>query len=217
MTTADRRPPVQPGERAPAFSLPAVHREGVGSLADYRGTSPLLLAIFRGLWCPFCRRAIAELGAVSARLRALGVETLGIVATNVDNARLYFTHRPTRASLVADPECTTHRACGLPQAPKTGEVLQPLKETRVNPTGELAEPMPIVEAVQALDRLNRFQPTNTDHGDADRQFGQLKGQFLVDRESLVRWANVECAAEGLPGFGKFPTLDELLTAARLVA
>ncbi len=217
MTTGNRRPPVQPGERAPDFSLPAVHRAGVVSLADYRGTSPLLLAVFRGLWCPFCRRAIAELGSMADKLHAFGVETLGIVATNVDNARLYFKHRPTRASLVADAECTTHRAYGLPQAPKTVEVLQTLKETRVNPTGELAEPMPIVEAVQALDRLNQFQPTDADHRDADRQFGQLKGQFLVDREGLVRWANVECATEGLPGFGKFPTIDELLTAARSVA
>jgi hypothetical protein len=29
--------PIQPGERAPAFSLPAINREGVGSAADYRG------------------------------------------------------------------------------------------------------------------------------------------------------------------------------------
>ena len=27
------------------------------SLADYRGRSPLFLALFIGLWCPFCRRA----------------------------------------------------------------------------------------------------------------------------------------------------------------
>lgn len=217
MTAADRRPPVRPGEQAPDFCLPAVHKEGVVSLADYRGTSPLLLAVFRGLWCPFCRRAIAELGSVSDRLRALGVETLGVVATNVDNARLYFKHRPARASLVADPECTTHRAYGLPQAPKTAETLQALSATRVNPTGELPQPMPVLEAVQELDRVNQFQATEADRRDSDRQFGQLKGQFLLDREGLVRWSNVECSAEGLPGFGKFPTVDELLTAARSIA
>jgi len=50
MTTGERRPPVQPGEPAPDFMLPAANREGTVSLADYRGRSPLLLALFRGLY-----------------------------------------------------------------------------------------------------------------------------------------------------------------------
>ena len=50
MTTGERRPPVQPGERAPDFTLPAANREGTVSLADYRGRSPLLLALYRGLY-----------------------------------------------------------------------------------------------------------------------------------------------------------------------
>jgi len=44
------RPPVQPGEPAPDFTVPAAHREGTVSLADYRGRSPLLLALDRGLY-----------------------------------------------------------------------------------------------------------------------------------------------------------------------
>jgi hypothetical protein len=43
---------------------------------------------------------------------------------------------------------------------------------------------------------------------------QLKGQFLIDREGIVRWANVECAVEGLAGVGKFPTDAEILTQRR---
>jgi hypothetical protein len=41
---------------------PAVHRDGTVPLGDYRGRSPLLLAFFRGIYCPFCRRQIAKLG-----------------------------------------------------------------------------------------------------------------------------------------------------------
>ena len=63
--------PIAPGSPAPGFSLPAVHREGAVSLDSYRGKSPLLLAVFRGLWCPFCRRAIADLGVVSDKLHLL--------------------------------------------------------------------------------------------------------------------------------------------------
>ena len=50
MTTGERRPPVQPGEPAPDFTVPAANREGTVSLADYRGRGPVLLALYRGLY-----------------------------------------------------------------------------------------------------------------------------------------------------------------------
>jgi peroxiredoxin len=208
---------VQPGRPAPDFRLPAIGREGTAALADYRGRSPLLLALFRGLWCPFCRRAVAELGATAARLAAAGVETLAVVATSVENARLYYRHRPVRVPLAADPECHTHRAYGLPKVALTPEVLGQLALTRINPTGELPEPLPVLEAARELDRRERFQPSAADQADYERQAGLLKGQFLVDRDGVVRWVNVEGAREGLPGFGKFPAADELLAAARDLA
>src|SRR5437667_10172761 len=148
--------PITPGSPAPDFSLPAIHREGAVSLDNYRGKSPLLLAVFRGLWCPFCRRAIAELGVVSDKLRALGVETLAVVATDVDNARLYFKHRPSKAPLAADPECATHRAYGLPKAPMTPETLAALGPTKVNPTAGLPRARPVLEGVEPLERLTKF-------------------------------------------------------------
>jgi hypothetical protein len=42
----------------------------------------------------------------------------------------------------------------------------------------------------------------------------LKGQFLIDRDGIVRWANVECATEGMAGVGKFPSPEEMIAAAR---
>ena len=41
-----------------------------------------------------------------------------------------------------------------------------------------------------------------------------RGTFLVDRDGIVRWANIECATEGLAGLGKFPSEADLLAAAR---
>lgn len=214
MVTTESQPPLQPGEPAPDFTLPAVDRDGTVSLADYRGRSPLLLAVFRGLYCPFCRRAIAQLGMTRQKLQAVGVETLGIVATKPENARLYFRFHPTRLPLAADPELITHRAYRLPKPPATPELMQGLQSVRANPTGELPAPLPLVEAAQALDRLHGFEPTETDREESQRQFPQLKGQFLVDRDGIIRWVNIECAKEGLAGLGKFPTDEELLAAAR---
>ncbi len=49
MITLDRGP-LGPGDRAPEFAVPAATGDGVIALADYRGRSPLLLALFRGLY-----------------------------------------------------------------------------------------------------------------------------------------------------------------------
>ena len=217
MTTSTDRLPVGPGEPAPAFTLPAVGRDGTVSLDDYRGRSPVLLALFRGLYCPFCRRAIAQLGVTTEKLKSIGVETLAVVATSPENARLYFRFRPTRAPLAADPELITHRAYGLPHPPVTPELMNAVATVRVNPTGELAEPVPIAAVTAELDKLHGYTPTDTDRQDAERQFPQLKGQFLIDRHGIVRWANVEGASDGLAGLGKFPTDEELVAAARALA
>ncbi|WP_307959458.1 peroxiredoxin family protein [Sinorhizobium medicae] len=113
--------PVTPGEPAPDFVLPAVDGSGTISLADYRGRTPLFLALFIGLWCPFCRRAIAQIAASESALKSAGVETLGVVATAPDNAQLYFRFRPTRLRLAADPELSTirrpktHTDAGVPE------------------------------------------------------------------------------------------------------
>ena len=208
------RAPIQPGEPAPSFTLPAVGRDGTVSLDDYRGRSPVLLAMFRGLYCPFCRRAIAQLGVTTEKLKNLGVETLAIVATSADNARLYFRYRPTRVPLAADQELTTHRAYGLPRPAVTPELMEALQRARINPTGELPEPLPIPQAGEALDKIEGFTPSETDRQDSERQFPQLKGQVLVDRDGVVRWVNIETAREGASGLGKFPTDDELVQAIR---
>lgn len=205
------------GKPAPDFTLPAVHREGEISLADYRGRSHLLLAIFVGLYCPFCRRNIAQLGGMQERLRERGVETLAVVATELDNARLYFKYRPARVALVADPYLVTHRAYGLPRVEVTDALMSELGALRFNPSGELPEPLPMAQVGDLLDRKDGFQRTAADLRDIDRQWPQLKGQFLVDRDGIVRWANVECGTEGIAGIGKFPSDDELLAVARTIA
>jgi peroxiredoxin len=212
--TSEALPGVQPGEPAPEFTLPAIHRDGTVSLSDYRGKRAVLLAIYRGLYCCFCRRTIAQLDRAYEPLKALGVEALAVVATEVANARLYFRFRPTRLPLLADPDLVTHRLYRLPRPEWTPAVDQLFADTPLDPTGELLAPLPLMTLAEELDRRDGFTPTPVDRRDEKRMFGQLKGQFLIDRDGIVRWQNVECATEGLLGFGKFPSNDQLLDAAR---
>lgn len=214
MTANARSAPVQPGEKAPEFSLPAVHQAGSVSLREYRGKKPVLVAIFRGLFCPFCRRAIAQMSASTDKLRQAGVEPLAVIATDAENARLYFKLRPSKMAIGADPECATHRAFGVPEPVLDAEQAQAVMSTRINPTGELPQPLPIAEAGAALTRMDGYQETPSDQRDHERHALQLKGQFLIDRDGIVRWANIEGAEEGPAGLGKFPTEAELLDAVK---
>ena len=210
----ESHPTVGPGDPAPDFALPAIDGNGTVSLEDYRGKSPLFLALFVGLWCPFCRRAIAQAAAADEALKASGIETLGIVATPPENARLYFKFRPTRLRLAADPALTIHRAYGVPKPEPSPELMKIMETTPINPDGVLPQPLPIPQAAAAVGKLDGYAGNATDQADMERQWPQLKGQFLIDRDGVVRWANIECGTEGMAGIGKFPSRDEILAAAQ---
>ena len=153
--------PVESGQRAPDFVVSAVHEDRTISLADYRGKSPLLLGLFPGLYCPFCRRALAQMATSSRELNSQGVDVLAIVGTDLENARLYFKYRPTSMPLGADPQLTTHRSYGVPRPEPTPELMQMVGAVRVNPTGELPAPLPIPAAAEALSVLDWFKPSAT--------------------------------------------------------
>jgi hypothetical protein len=149
-----------------------------------------------------------KVAANENKLKVLGVETIGVVATAPENARLYFKYRPCRLRLGADPELLTHRAYRLPK-PNSQEY----ETARINPDGEFPEPLPLLDAAALVGKFDGYAMNEADTADVARQWPQLTGQFLVDRDGVVRWANIECT-EGLVGIGRFPSTDEILAAVR---
>ena len=119
-------------------------------------------------------------------------------------------------ALGADPHLTTHRSYGVPRPEPTPELMHMVAGIRINPTGELPSPLPIPAAGAALTALDGYQNTTTDQRDAESTFTQRKGEFLIDRDGIVRWSYIECAKEGLAGMGKSPSHDELMSAVSLV-
>jgi peroxiredoxin len=212
----EREKPVGSGDPAPDFTVPAVQEDRTISLGDYRGKTPLLLGLFPGLYCPFCRRALAQMASTSDHLKSIGVEALAIVGTDLDNARFYFNFRPTRLALGADPQLSTHKSYGVPRPDPTPELMHAMENTYVNPTGELPAPLPVPAAGPALNALDGYQMTATDHRNVESTFTQLKGQFLIDRDGVVRWAFIELSKGGLASFGKMPSQEELIRAATSV-
>ena len=221
---AEQKRPLQPGDSAPAFTLPAANREGTISLNDLRGR-PFLIGFYRGLHCPFCRRQVVQLASVQPALSAAGVETIAVVNTPVERARLYFRHRPTPAMLLSDPDCVTHRAFGVPnieflpegsgerpQWPYRASMAE-FQGARVNPTGELEEPVSPLETNRLLNAKQGFEMEEADQAIFATHGTQLAGHFLVDAEGKVAWVQIE-APEGPGSIGILPTATELIAAAR---
>jgi len=215
--------PLQPGDRAPAFALPAANLEGMVSLANLRGR-PFLIGFFRGLHCPFCRRQVVQLGDVQPALRAAGVETLAVINTPVERARMYFRHRPTPVTLLCDPDCRTHQAFGVPRIeflpngsserpewPHRATMAQ-FEAARINPTGELPEPTQPMAANPVLNAKDGFELDEADNAILANHGAQLVGHFLVDATGIVGWAQIE-AHDGPNSISIFPTGAQIIAAA----
>ena len=223
---ADPLHPLEPGDPAPAFALPAVNREGTVSLADLRGR-PFLIGFFRGLHCPFCRRQVTQLAEMQPALQAAGVETVAVINTPVERARLYFRYRPVPLLLLSDPDCRTHHAWGVPAVGFLPEGSSerpewPLRTTmaefgaaRINPTGELPEPSQPMAANGVLNAKDGFEPDATDNAIFEKHGTQLVGHFLVDGAGRIAWMDIE-APDGPNSLCLFPDAAQIMAVARRV-
>ena len=197
---------IEVGQRAPQFELPGADRGGLVSLAQYRGKSPVLLALFRGLYCPFCRRQMAQLSPAADRLRTAGIETVGVVATAPERARLYFRFHPSRFPLGADPDLVTHRAYGLPVIARDDEAGEMVERAAQRLAGELHIEAPPGQGRAVVDAADGFERLESDAADRLRHQIQLVGQFLIDRDGVIRW----CRTEDRASYAMFPSMEELL-------
>jgi peroxiredoxin len=223
----DQKRPLQPGDPAPAFTLPAANREGMVSLDSLRGRA-ILIGLYRGLHCPFCRRQVLQLGSVQDALRAMGVETLAVINTPVDHARLYFRYRPTPVTLLCDADCLTHMAFGVPYLEFLPEGSRERSEwpyrasmsefgaSRINPTGELPEPAQPMEANALLNTKDRFELDEIDNAIFASHGTQLVGHFLIDAAGIVRWVQIE-ARDGPNSLCVFPDAEQMVAAAGSLA
>lgn len=224
MTDRQTNGPLQPGERAPNVVLDAITRQGKVSLDDFRGHSPVLIGLFRGLHCPFCRRQITAMAQLDSALRQKGIESLAVINTPIERARLYFRYHPMPNLLAAaDPERASHRAFGLPNLEYTeNESDWPRKlgmDVVMNmrlQLPELSEPMNPVAASEVLNKVDGYETTADDQKMMATGNGQLIGEFLLDRDGIVRWSFTEVPEGGRRMFG-LPNSQELMSAASQVA
>ncbi|WP_342238865.1 peroxiredoxin-like family protein [Inquilinus sp. OTU3971] len=225
MSTSQPDRTLQPGDVAPNVVLDAITREGKVAVDDYRGRTPVLIGIFRGLHCPYCRRHIAAMAQLEPALREKGIDMLTVVNTPIERARLYFRYRPIPNLLAAaDPDRASHRAFGLPNVEFTQDesdwprkvAMSQMMSMKINVTGELPEPLDPMAAAAALNKMDGYEITDADQQMQATGMGQLVGEFLLDREGIIRWSFTEVADGGKNLFGA-PTPQDLMSAASRVA
>jgi AhpC/TSA antioxidant enzyme len=165
-----------------------------------------------------------QLGTTQEKLKAVGVETMAVVNTPLARARLFFKYRPARMPLAADPEAATHRAFGVPEGtlvedesqaswPSGTFTMGQLQASLINPTGELPAPQNVFQAMETLNTRDGFELTEVDQQIAATHGFQLGGHFLIDRDGIIRWQQIE-GVERIGDLCKFPTDEEILRAAR---
>ena len=165
-----------------------------------------------------------QLGTTQDKLKAVGVETMAVVNTPLERARLYFKYRPVRVLLAADPAAETHRLFGVPAGVLVEDesvaswsqgtvTMGQMQAAVVNPTGELPEPQNVFAAMETLNKRDGFELTEIDQQIAAAHGLQLTAHFLMDRDGIVRWLQIE-AAERIGDLSKFPGDEEIVRAAR---
>jgi peroxiredoxin len=111
------KPPAN-GQPAPIFQATSLAGGNVKVPADLTGK---VVAIrFWADWCPYCRKEMAELQPVYARLHGRGLEILAVnVAQNRETAQRFIEPLGIQYPVLLDPEGVTARAYGVQALPIT--------------------------------------------------------------------------------------------------
>lgn len=210
------------GEVVPDFTLVAANRPGSISIADYRGKAAVLLGIFRGLYCSFCRRQILLLGSAQHALRERGIEVLAIVATPAERAQMFLKHRPAPVPVLADPDAVVAAAFGVPRMiigpagsgprawPET--TMEQVLAVMVHDTDDPSRPPRLASEIAAeRRRKDGYEMLPADIEGTEKHGPQLTCHVLVDRGGVVRWTHVE-AQDGVADLFKSLSPADLLTA-----
>jgi peroxiredoxin len=100
------------GDSLPDFAL----EDGAGrtwTSTDLLDRGPLVLALFRGGWCPYCELTMLALEDARPAIEALGATAIGVMPGGREQAASAAARRSIGYPLLADPANGFARMCGL--------------------------------------------------------------------------------------------------------
>jgi len=185
------------GSIAPDFELESVQGP-VFRLGAYRGAKSVALWFSRGFTCPFCRRFMAQLGQLHDRFQAANAEMVLLGPNLLKAARTYFQHQPPKFLFVCDPTKQIYTRYGL----RDEGALVANKNTIVSFTYAYTHGDGL--NTTRASALDVFSGNVIDRMRHHALSAIQQGMFIVDRDGLVRYANV------VPPLGTLPPGEELL-------
>jgi len=100
------------GDYLPDFALESADGR-IWRSGDLLDRGPLVLAFFRGGWCPYCDVTLAALDRAVLSLEGLGAAVAGIMPDTIDHVRQTADNRRLSFPLLSDPCNDYARLCGL--------------------------------------------------------------------------------------------------------
>lgn len=100
------------GDHLPDFAL----EDGAGrtwTSSELLDRGPLVLALFRGDWCPYCDLTMAALEEARPAIEALGATAVGIMPDGREHIARTAARRGIGYLLLSDPANAFSRTCGL--------------------------------------------------------------------------------------------------------
>lgn len=100
------------GDYLPDFAL----KDAAGrrwSSSELLDCGPLVLALFRGGWCPYCDLTMVALEQARPAIEALGAQAVGIMPEDLEQIAATAQQRGIGYRLLSDPANLYARTCGL--------------------------------------------------------------------------------------------------------
>jgi len=110
--SAEAAVPLAVGSAVPAMTLMDVTGKPF-ALADAIAKRPTVLIFYRGGWCPFCNRQMAQLVEIEPKLRKMGYQLLAISPDRPEELRKSIAKHRLNYTLLSDSDATAIKAMGL--------------------------------------------------------------------------------------------------------
>ncbi|GAB4021031.1 peroxiredoxin-like family protein [Spirosoma koreense] len=104
--------PLLIGETIPDVRLQSVSGQLV-SLPNEVAKKPTVLVFYRGGWCPFCNRQLAELRTLEADLKKMGYQLIAVSTDSPENLKVSLDKHQLNYTLLSDADVAAAKAFGL--------------------------------------------------------------------------------------------------------
>jgi peroxiredoxin len=103
---------LQVGDTLPDFCLPDADGHAIAS-SELLDRGPLVLAFFRGEWCPYCDVALRALDAAWPAIEDAGANLVGVLPDSPDRLRRTAESKRLRFLLLSDADGRFSELCGV--------------------------------------------------------------------------------------------------------